>query len=314
LVVIAIIGVMVALLLPAVQAAREAARRMSCQNNARQIGLALHNYESSYRSLPWGAKGGWGHSWTTDILAQLEQTALAEMVPYGERGYATGNLPESIAFRTLAQTSLSVFRCPSQPGPSTFAQSNGQITGRAINSYMGNAGGDCCCNDYTLDCRSTAPCSVGMEAGNGVLLASNFCNQATPAAVCNNQPAQKPVRFADITDGLSTTVAIGETRFLALNQCAMCDHFALYHTDFDDFNGTDFSEALFSLHFPINSRRPVGSGFNDELEIGAGSYHPGGVHVTMSDGSVQFLSDSMDAAVRRALGSRNGAEVIPASY
>lgn len=311
--VIGIVALLVAILLPAVQAAREAARRMQCQNNLRQIGLALHNYESSFRSLPWGAKGGWGHSWTTDILSQIEQPGLADIVPYGEPGYATGNQVESRNFRTLAQTSIATYQCPSQPGSRTLDQVNGLIPGRAINSYLGNAGSDCCCDDLTDNCRTSSPCSVGMEAGNGVLRAANFCNQVSPADRCNNKPSQQPIRFAQIRDGLSTTVAIGETRFLVYQGCTVCDHFSLYHTEFDDMNGSDFSEALMSLYFPINSRRPPNSGFNDELEMGIGSYHRGGAQVVMCDGSVQMLSESLDAEIRRAIGSRAGDEVVQSS-
>lgn len=310
LVVIAVVAVMIALLLPAVQAAREAARRMQCQNNLRQLGLALHNYEAGWRSLPWGAKGGWGPSWTTDILAQLEQSTLAQIVPYGEPGYATGNQIESQHFRTLAQTALPVFRCPSQPGPATLAELNGLITGRAVNNYLGNAGSDCCCDDLTADCRTVIPCGVGMEAGNGLLRAVNFCNHVAITDPCNNRPSHPPIRWADVLDGLSTTVLIGETRFGVFDGCDVCDHFALYHTDFDDHNGSDFSEALMSLHFPLNSRRPPGSGFNDELEMGVSSHHRGGVQVTMADGSVHFLAESLDARIRRAIGSRAGGEVV----
>ncbi len=104
LVVIAIIGILIGLLLPAVQAAREAARRVQCQNNMKQIGLALHNYESTYRSLPWGAKGGWGQSWTTDILPFMEQSGLWENTPQGELGWATSNTLQGEQFRFLART------------------------------------------------------------------------------------------------------------------------------------------------------------------------------------------------------------------
>lgn len=312
LVVIAIIALLIGLLLPAVQAAREAARKLQCQNNLRQIGLALHNYEASWRSLPWGAKGGWGHSWTTDILAQIEQPALANLVPYGERGGATGNLIESQRFRMLAQTSIPTYLCPSQPGSPTLAELNGNITGRAINSYLGNAGSDCCCDDHTADCRTTYPCGVGMDHGNGVFRAVTFCNQTSITDVCDNKPSQPPIRFADILDGLSTTVAIGESPFLLYADCAVCDHFSLYHDDFDYMNGIDFSEALGSLYFPINSHRTVAAASNDELEMSIGSYHRGGANVTMCDGSVQLLTENIDAQVRLAIGSRAGREVVQA--
>jgi prepilin-type N-terminal cleavage/methylation domain-containing protein len=71
LVVIAIIGILVSLLLPAVQNAREAARRTQCMNNQRQITLALHQYHDTYKSFPPGVLGGWGHSWTAHILGQI---------------------------------------------------------------------------------------------------------------------------------------------------------------------------------------------------------------------------------------------------
>ena len=138
LVVIAIIGILVSLLLPAVQAAREAARRLQCSNNLKQIGLGIHNYESTYRRIPWGAKGGWGLSWTTDILGYVEQTALADKVPYGEPGGATGGLPRKCPVPgTRASSHVMTFRCPSQFGPVSIGDSIGQITGRAPQQLRG---------------------------------------------------------------------------------------------------------------------------------------------------------------------------------
>lgn len=302
LVVIAIIAILIALLLPAVQSAREAARRMQCQNNLRQIGLALHNYESQWRSLPWGAKGGWGPSWTTDILSQIEQPALAEIVPYGEPGYATGNSRESQNFRTLAKAVIPTYRCPSQPGPAIFNQLNGLLNERAICSYLGNAGSDAISDNYSVGS------TVGMEASNGVLRVGNFCNQVAITDRCDNRPAQLPIRFSDIPDGLSSTVAIAEAKFLVYEFCDLCEHFSLYHTDFDDMNGSDFSEALASLRYGINLEH----GSNDEKEKSIGSYHVGGVHVAMCDGAVRFLTESLDTRIRLAIGSRRGKEVIEA--
>ena len=300
LVVLAIIAVLVGLLLPAVQAAREAARRVQCQNNLRQIGLALHSYESINRTLPWGAKGGWGPSWTTDILLFLEQRALAEIVPYGEPGYATGNRIESRRFRALARAPVMTFRCPSQNGPIRFQESIGHITGRVLNSYLGSAGSDVQRNHYTASGK------IGMEAGNGVLQACDFCHRVSAADVCDNRPERRPIPLAAIRDGLSNTVLVGESRYIDTSRCGVCDHFMLYHTDFDDMNGHDFSEALMSLHFGINLDRAP----KNHLQMGMGSYHPGGAHVSMCDGSVRFLSETLDRDARLAIGSRDGYEVV----
>lgn len=293
LVVIAIIGILVALLLPAVQNAREASRRVQCQNNLKQIGLALHNYESVYRTLPWGAKGGWGQSWTTDILPFLEQNQLWDVVPQGEPGSATANNPESIRFRELARTLLPVFRCPSQPGPTHLHGEESAISGRALNSYLGNAGGDAERDSYTGSGER------GMDISDGVLrIADCVSDPSLPP-----QPA--PIEFAAIFDGLSHTLLVSETRYIDLFQCGICDHYALYHPDFDRARGDDFSEALLSLKHGFNLQVAT----KQQLELSASSFHPGGVHALMCDGSVQFVTEQLDETIRHAIGSRDKQEV-----
>lgn len=306
LVVIAVIGILVALLLPAVQAAREATRRMSCQNNLKQIGLAMHNYHSSFQTLPWGAKGGWGHSWTTDILPFLDQNALWEMTPQGEPGSATGNTPQSIAFRTLSQTALAAYQCPSQPGPRHLAEEYDSISGRALNSYLGNAGSNVDVDNYTSYVPSF---QRGMESGNGVLRVADFVTDPS-------KPSRRAIKFNGILDGLTHTVLVAETRYLDQNECSICDHFSLYHPDFDQpavdakgdlVQGVDFSEALASLKYGINLR--LDSATKDELEPSIGSFHGGGVNLVLCDGSVHFVTASLDEQVRRAIGSRADAEL-----
>ncbi|WP_306796760.1 DUF1559 domain-containing protein [Rhodopirellula halodulae] len=305
LVVIAIIAILVGLLLPAVQAAREAARKVQCSNNLKNIGLAIHNYESVYRTMPWGAKGGWGPSWTTDILAFLEQTQLADIVPYGERGGPTGNLPESVRFRQLATAPVMVFRCPSQIGPIAQSMPSDRIQGRVRNSYLGNAGSNINWNEYSIPDFDL----LGFDEGNGVFLATNFCHIQSGGDVCDNRPDRKPIKFAGILDGLSNTVMIGETRYIDGDECGVCDHFMLYHEDFDTQNGQDFSEALCSLRQGFNLQNVS----KDDLQMSLGSFHPGGVHLLMCDGSVRFTTDSLDDEIRHAIGSRDNREVFDAT-
>ena len=310
LVVVAIIGILVGLLLPAVQAAREAARRMHCQNNLKQIGLAMHNYHTTYGTLPWGAKGGWGHSWTTDILPFMDQNEVWENTPQGERGSAIGNIPESIKFRELSRFLVPAYRCPSQPGPTHYTEVFDSISGRALNSYMGNAGADVDVDNYT----STSPkFQRGMEAGNGVLRVADFVSD--PA-----RPSEASIRFAAIRDGLSHTLLVSETRYLQPHECSICDRFALYHPDFDQptfdsqgylVQGADFSEVLASFQPGINLELATTS--KEQLEISVGSFHLGGVQVVLCDGSVHFLNESLDDSVRHAIASRADKEAYDQS-
>jgi len=181
LVVIAIIAVLIALLLPAVQAAREAARRTQCIDNLKQIGLAIHNYHDNFGSLPWGqgpdAWGGW--SSLTMMLPYLEQAPLYNVINFNIVNgsyYANG---AAYAFNTTAtRTSVGLFLCPSDSDKLTNAE--GHV------NYVANTG--TYANMYT----SVADGMFGGQTGEG------------------SGVAGRPVRFRDVTDGLSTTVAFSE--------------------------------------------------------------------------------------------------------
>lgn len=208
LVVIAIIGVMVGLLLPAVQAAREAARRMSCSNNLKQIGLALHNYESSYRTLPparmqpdyivGGAvqasyttypntlpAGAWTgfRSVHTFILPFMEQTAIYDLInfsaPTSVRMTMNG-APINVNFTAYANAAA-LFICPSDP-----------MTGRVIteNNYRANFGG------------STPYGGAVDTTQNNVVNATSRGNGAFTIGLSN--------KFSDFVDGLSNTTVFSE--------------------------------------------------------------------------------------------------------
>jgi prepilin-type N-terminal cleavage/methylation domain-containing protein/prepilin-type processing-associated H-X9-DG protein len=311
LVVITIIGVLIALLLPAVQATREAARRMDCKNRLKQIGLAMHNYEGVYGNLPWGAKAGWGYSWTTDILPYMEQNASWEGAPQPQPGPLRWTPAQRLRLTALAQTAIPTFRCPSQDGPVHSAEAIDLISGRAITNYVGIVG-----SNVTRDSFSDSG-QIGMEAGDGVLQATD----------CVSNPGRPflphPVKFTAIFDGLSQTMLVSEALWRPIGQCDSCDRFSLYHPDFektiivtDPSTGTlaakplgvDYSEVLVPLKNPFNPQEGV-SEFIQELSLS--SHHPGGVQAVFCDGSVNFHTDSLDEKIREAIGTRAGREVVP---
>jgi prepilin-type N-terminal cleavage/methylation domain-containing protein len=214
LVVMAIIGTLVALLLPAVQSARETARRASCTNNQKQIALAMLHYHDVYGSFPPGIVGGWGHSWAANILPQLEQKPLFDTIPWGEVGNWYDTDPASLALQNLARARIPAFQCPSQPGP---VSENWVIADRFRTNYLGNAGSDVTIDDFA------SPPTIDMSRSNGILLA-NYCYNRWHTT-----------RLADITDGTSNTFLIGEAihASTAAQGCDFCHRFYLYHPEFD---------------------------------------------------------------------------------
>jgi len=354
LVVIAIIGVLVSLLLPAVQAAREAARRMQCSNNLKQIGLALHNYESAHRFIPTtttgpdtegGACGSGFYSWLAMILPYAEQSSLYEKIDFSQSlsshcnythssdylDYAINpSHPNAEAARTLVGTYL----CPSDPAGVVQLHDGGEQL--APGNYAANVGWPM--ESYWPGTHSP------IERQNGVF---GLYNPSDP------DPWQvREVKFRDITDGLSNTAAVAERKISAIsiidtwwggrmiapntdvNMQSFCgssinarslDRWVPYcgsvtHGDpayvekhgHSWISGWTFAANTYMHVMPIGDRNCHvygGEGLGNNL-VTPGSFHPGGIHVLMADGSVGFRSESIDMRLWWAMGSANGGEVL----
>lgn len=288
LVVIAIIGVLVGLLLPAVQAAREAARRMSCSNNMKQLGLAMHTYHDTNNSLPIGAYARWGQSWTWPILPYIEQDALYEVMPnpLNDSGWWGATDARSLALIEISRSFTPTYICPSQPnGPRERRNING-IAGRAMSSYLGNAG-------------NAANDNAAMRDSDGVFNAVGMLQTRFP-------DFGMAYKFRDITDGLSNTLLVGEAPYDLddTRDCNICDRYLHYHPNFDSGTGSDFSEVMGSTLFPINTVDDLTASATAR-EISFGSFHPAGGNFALADGSVRFVTDSIDLVTWQNVGARS---------
>ena len=278
-VVIAVIGLLIALLMPALQSARATARRLQCHHNLRQLGLAMQHYHVAHRSFPYGVNGGWGHSWSAHILPYVEQTDLAETIPWSDRGWWRGTDANSLALQKLAQTRISFFRCPAQAGPETWSVN--QLDDRFVTNYLACAGGDA---------RHDNHGPGGMSESNGIVVAADFLGYTRP-----------PRRLRDVRDGTSNTLLLSEAVFMldADEGCFVCDRFYLYHPNADTLAGSDFSEALGSTYYPLNTR----SHREIARECAFSSAHFDGVVGALADGSTGFFDSSISLTVWRNLGS-----------
>ncbi len=283
LVVIAIIAILIALLLPAVQQAREAARRMSCRNNLKQIALAVHNYESAYSLLPprrilsSGNVRGWGPS----ILPYLDQASLQNLYRFDKNFYD----PENAA---VIRMPLSVFMCPSAPGPRLVTVIQGGVTSEGIaGDYFGP-------NSF-----SSTKYGVTSLSGN---------NQIT---ALDDLPRVR--RFGDFTDGTTNTMLVTE-------QAGRADYYIRgkkQPTNAGLSQATSWgswpSFQVFQVQvFGIDGTTKDGGGcsINCNNSQGIYSFHPGGANAAFSDGSVRTLSESMDANVLFAFVTINGSEIV----
>ncbi len=292
LVVIAIIGILVGLLLPAVQAAREASRRMQCSNNLRQIGLALHNYHDTYRRLPpnrWGGIGGrvWGpHSL---ILPFIEQGNIHKTIDFGSLWSAPSNAE-------ARASTVPTYLCPSDP-QSVMPQ------GWAGTNYHGNEGNNPIqANGSFLPCRERSDHEVLRH------------NRRSDPDGCILREIQRRLEQRIITER-SDIFAPGGVPQTADAAMAACRAFTPSLTNQFQSNGgapwlagtaDNFTGYLHiappgdrSCHFPPGSQMRT-----------ANSGHTGGVNLLMCDASVSFVSRFIEIQVWRAKGSRNGSEVF----
>jgi len=328
LVVIAIIAVLIALLLPAVQAAREAARRAQCTNNLKQIGLALHNYVSAIGVFPpgyvssvdrtvldacnqdsensHGVDLGTGWAWGSMILPYMEQQPL----------YNSINFNLSVAFHqndTCSRTSLSVYLCPSDPGPSiipvfadppdpaqpgTYSASN-VVDTLARGNYVGMYGiGEVCAQSGATDSpNNNGAGPLGAHAG------IFYRNSSTSLAA--------------ITDGTSNTIAVGErshnlsyVTWVARSIDGWLGKTSPIEGGTDKFDPSP-EECWTQIMGPAGLEDGPRTINNPEAHVeDYWSRHPGGANMLFGDGSVRFLKDSINPVPWRALATRNFGEVI----
>ena len=285
LVVISIIGVLVGLLLPAVQAAREAARRIQCANNLKQIGLAAIQHADALGRFPSGSQ-------TSSLLASNHRLMwTGQLLPFLEQSNLRNTLDpdkpwDSFSPNVLAmQTYLTVFRCPSSAAPETYGQF---VEARIPCTYLGCASG-----------------TIGTESGTGPKIGDDYQN----GALYNNSKT----RHRDFTDGLSNTILVAESLFLpGVNgpdhdgNGQIIDHWSIGSPGMGP---SEMSEALGSTAIPINmwkQRPPV---FIEEIELGFSSRHSSLVQAVFADGRIQLIQQSISPAVWSAIGTRDGGEV-----
>ena len=336
LVVIAIIGILVGLLLPAVQAAREAARRMQCSNNLKQIGLAMHNYESATRSLPPGSAFYWpgpnnvrmpapferfhGHirrrsSYLVRLLPYMEQVPLYNMFE-GDR-FPTDNArtpdPNNpLGDKLFRGLRIEGFICPSdtnngrtaniQGRPSRIQPSNYQFCMGPTNSVSNSPNCGCPLVDQ-FRALSQAGTNVNNPAGcftrrGGIPPTGAGGN---PGYVC---------RLKDITDGTSNTILVGEIiadwSAHARNGWSHSNRWGIYtqipinwRTEYPNLNA-----ALNAGKTGCEAR------CNWNTEVGYKSRHTGGAQMVLGDGSVHFVSENVDMLMYQRLGSKNDGETV----
>jgi prepilin-type N-terminal cleavage/methylation domain-containing protein len=318
LVVIAIIAILVALLLPAVQQAREAARRTQCKNNLKQLGLAMHNYHDVHNQFAANGMAGWGRQFykgsnLTQMLPYIEQAPLYNAIDFSSQGAdwwcspnsSLGLHPNGTAQRWM-MAKINILRCPSTQCPPSESWDWDMTT----SSYAPSMGAQRM--DQHNGCIAYSPGSVESQGG-GFDGQGGFFNTGGAGHGNTNQGGNTSGPFSrmgwaakmgEIIDGTSNTILMGEV--LPTLECTDHGHYGAFTTN----------NLWFATTAPINFRTcqsghgyvrapgPCGNADSWPTARGFKSDHVGGAQFVLCDGSVRFLSDNIDYGTYQRLGCR----------
>jgi len=316
--VIAIIGVLVGLLLPAVQAARESGRRSTCLNNVKQLALGLANYHDANKKFPAAFKAantyangaatntyGQGISWVAYVLPFIEQASLANKIDFTSLDSWTGGSGDpnySLAVNNMPSYLL----CPSIVDPKDGREAASTVPRPPFTShYYGIMG-------VVVPSGPVATAYPNYTADGNSTGGNNLSSQGIFPVSSMKQPSS--VSAKDVTDGLSKTFLVGEISWSGMGSQGR-SHTASFLSAYNNAAGSYIRSAR-NIYYP----RPIniskyewqsGSGVtaqNGWNNLNWGSNHPSGTHFAMADGSVDFVMENIDMVVFMAAGSRNCGE------
>jgi len=312
LVVIAIIGILVGLLLPAVQAAREAGRRIKCQNNLKQLGVAMHNFHDAHGELPYGCHYADGTkkveirgTWVYQILPHIEQQAL-----HGQFDMRPAQPMNARVNADLVSQPIDIMMCPSDPEiGNPIQERNGMQSWNPRGVFEGGKGGfklwypmsrgpthqdGCgfCPENRTNPFLPDTYCCSGWHFGTSFWPIRTWWDMPNGFGNSTGMFGRYPTGFpfSSVTDGLSKTIMGGET---LPTQC-------IYLTAWSPNFPLAGTQIPMNLHF--TNPRLFGNHHNN---CGFKSEHPGGANFVMADGSVHFIVTETDYRLYNELGSRN---------
>lgn len=342
LVVIAIIAILIALLLPAVQQAREAARRTQCKNNLKQLGLAFHNYQSTYARFPMAGTRDTDFSVQARLLPYVDQANLQNLLDFEEQAFGggwSGKVPNPLFVNAFA-TPIPLFLCPSDPAPSqtTLNVSGTDYTYGGLNYMVSFGSGTRINNDFHIPTDGIFYQYSGDSfrditdgTSNTVVMTETVRSVGPdftlPAGQLPKSPYQATLNGssgAGSSSGPGLTAGGAWSSFADTNGMISNPDLSQVVPTLTNWRGGEspairgrgiswaFTGAINSMtngYLTPNSRIP------DVVTHWTGffaprSWHTGGANVLMGDGAVRFLGDSMDANLHHALHSKNGGEVV----
>jgi prepilin-type N-terminal cleavage/methylation domain-containing protein/prepilin-type processing-associated H-X9-DG protein len=290
LVVIAIIAILIALLVPAVQKVRDAAARAQCQNNLKQWALGMHNYHDTYKKLPTGSIWNPRTSWVVLVWPFIEQTALAKQYNYSVGFWQAPNGGPTASTNNLVAAQVATYFCPADRGSPAFWE--GDAYYRSRGNYVVNWG------------NTTDPGPVTQSWA--------------PFSYSDGTTTPRYTTLVSISDGTSNTLlmsellmppdASGDTRGDIINNDRGCFAFMTINPP-----NSLIPDDIFAYGTITTNDRLMPFVLGPATNHAARSRHTGGVNAALCDGSVTFLTNSINLATYQALGNGNDS-LVPGPY